>query len=332
VSGGPARDRAAAGEDRPARTVFFGSGAFGVPILDAVIAAPETDVIAVVSAPDRPAGRRGALTAVPVAERARELGLWLLQPERLRSTAAIAEIAALAPTLGVLADYGQIVPASLVDLPDRGILNVHPSLLPRHRGASPIPATILAGDTETGVTLIRMDAGLDTGPIVDTSRWSLSGDETAPELEARAAAAGAELLSRVLGPWLRGEIAATPQPTEGVTMTRPLRREDGRLDPDRPAVELARQVRAYDPWPGTFVELPTGRLRVLRAEAIPSAAGDRPRTMTADDEDGIAVATVDGRLRLLEVQPAGRTRMSGADYLRGVREISPWQALLGRRP
>jgi methionyl-tRNA formyltransferase len=317
VSGGPARVHAASGEDRPARTVFFGSGAFGVPILDAVIAAPETDVIAVVSAPDRPAGRRGALTAVPVAERARELGLPLLQPERLRSPGSIAEIAALAPTLGVLADYGQIVPAGLVDLPERGILNVHPSLLPRHRGASPIPATILAGDTETGVTLIRMDAGLDTGPIVDARGWSLSGDETGPELEARAAAAAAEQLCRVLGPWLRGEIAATPQPAEGMTMTRPLRRDDGRLDPTQPAALLDRQVRAYRPWPGSFVDTVVGRLIVHRAHEAPAAFEPMPPPGTIDAGPDLGLATTNGWLVLDEVQPAGGRLMPGADLLRG---------------
>jgi methionyl-tRNA formyltransferase len=223
--------------ERPARVIFLGSGAFGVPILDALVGAPEIDLVGVVSAPDRPIGRSGVVTAVPVATRARALGLPLLQPERVRAPDAIEAITGLRPHLGVLADYGQIVPAALLDVPSRGILNVHPSLLPRHRGASPIPATILAGDRETGVTLIRMDAGLDTGPIVAVDRWPLGGDELAPDLERRAAEAGAALVSRTIGPWLRGEIAARRQASEGVTLTRPLRRDDGRLDPSRPALE-----------------------------------------------------------------------------------------------
>ncbi|MGZ8528665.1 MAG: methionyl-tRNA formyltransferase, partial [Candidatus Limnocylindrales bacterium] len=150
----------------PARTVFFGSGEFAVPILEALVAAPEVELVGVVSAPDRPAGRGGNPSPTPVAARARRLGLTLLQPARIRDEASVAEIAALRPGLGVLADYGRIVPAAILGLPAHGILNVHPSLLPRHRGASPIPATILAGDPTTGVTLIRMDEGLDTGPTI----------------------------------------------------------------------------------------------------------------------------------------------------------------------
>ena len=322
---------AAGGEAGAARVVFLGSGSFAVPILEALVAAPEVDLVGIVTAPARKAGRRGEPRPTPVAVAADALGPPVLTPERLRAPESIAAILALEPALVVLADYGQIVPSALLELP-HGALNLHPSLLPRHRGASPIPAAILADDAETGVTLMRMDAGLDTGPIVAVERWPLRGTETAPELEERASLAGAGLLARSLGPWLRGELRAVPQDPTAATLTRPLRREDGRLDPDRPAAELARRVRAYQPWPGTFVELPRGRLRVLRADAIPSAAADRPRTLTADDGDGIALATVDGRLRLTEVQPEGRGVMSGADYRRGLREITLGQALIGRRP
>ena len=184
----------------------------------------------------------------------------------------------------MLADYGQIVPAALLD-PPFGALNLHPSLLPRHRGASPIPAAIVAGDRETGVTLMRMDAGLDTGPIVAVERLPLAGSETAPELEARLADLAADLLARSLEPWLRGDLPATPQPEEGATLTRPLRREDGRLDPALPAADLERRVRAYLPWPGTFLEVgrraPRRRRRVRRAiatgrRARPPRARRRP--------------------------------------------------------
>jgi methionyl-tRNA formyltransferase len=146
--------------------VFFGSGAFAIPSLEALLASPHVTVVTVVTAPDRPVGRRAEPTPTPVAARARAAGLALSQPPRVRAPEVVAELAALAPELGVLADYGQIVPPAVLELPARGILNVHPSLLPRHRGATPVPATILAGDAEAGVTIIRMDAGLDTGPIV----------------------------------------------------------------------------------------------------------------------------------------------------------------------
>jgi methionyl-tRNA formyltransferase len=297
-------------------TIFLGSGSFAVPILEALLAAPEADIVAVVSAPDRAVGRKAVVTAVPVAARARELGLTLLQPDRIREPAAAAALAELRPTVGVLADYGQIVPSSVLDLPERGILNVHPSLLPRHRGASPIPAAILAGDPETGVTLIRMDAGLDTGPIVAVTRWPLNGEETAPGLEARAAAAGAELVTATLGPWLRGEIVAHPQSTDGVTLTRPLRREDGRLDPTRPAVELERQVRAFQPWPGTFVETDAGRIKVLRAVVAPSEGGAAAPGTFAPGA-GLRLHTAAGDLVLLEVQPAGGRPMTGEELVLG---------------
>jgi methionyl-tRNA formyltransferase len=297
-----------------ARTVFFGSGAFGRPILDALVEAPEAEVVAVVSAPDRPVGRRHELTPVPVAERARDLGVPLVQPQRLRHPEAVADVESLGATLGVLADYGQIVPSSVLGLFPDGILNVHPSLLPRHRGAAPLPAAILAGDTETGVTLIRMDTGLDTGPIAAVDRWPLRGDETAPELERAAATAGAALVARTLGPWLRGEIATEPQDERHATLTRPLRRDDGRLDAARPAHLLARQVRAYAPWPGTFVETDAGRLIVHRASV---AGGDQRPVGTFGEGPELRIATADGWLVLEEVQPAGGRRMSGRALLVG---------------
>ena len=312
----PGEPRSPDSPARPTRTIVFGSGAFGVPILEAVVTASEADVVAVVSAPDRAAGRRRTVTAAPVAARARDLGLPLLQPDRVRAPDAVADIVALRPELGVLADYGQIVPASILDLPARGILNVHPSLLPRHRGASPIPATILAGDAETGVTLMRMDAGLDTGPIVAVDRWTLRGDETAPDLERTAAEAGAALVRATLGPWLRGELAATPQASDGVTLTRPLRREDGRLDPQRPARDLERQVRAYDPWPGAFLDSPVGRIIVRRARADPSATGGSPAGTIGPGPD-LRLATGEGWLVLDEVQPGGGRPMSGDEFVRG---------------
>jgi len=320
--------------------VFFGSGAFAVPILEALIRAPEVLVTGVVSAPDRPVGRGGATSATPVARRARELGLRLLQPPGIRSPEAVATIAALEPDLGVLADYGRIVPQALIDVPPLGILNVHPSLLPRHRGATPVPATILAGDAVAGVTLIRMDAGLDTGPIVAAQAWPLAGTETGPELEERAAAAGAALLERSLRGWLDGTLVPSPQPAEGATLTRPLRREDGRLDPSRPAAELARRVRALQPWPGSFVESSAGRLVVWRATAAgpdgdrpefaapsgpESAWPARPRPEAAPSEPGrlvahgrgLALVTSAGLLVLEEVQLAGRRRVGSEEFVRG---------------
>jgi methionyl-tRNA formyltransferase len=303
--------RRLAGFLRPVRTVFFGSGAFAVPILELLLTHPSVTVVGVVSVPDDP--RTGA---VPVAVRAREAGLPLLQPRRLRESESLAAIEALQPELGVLADYGRIVPPAMIALPPQGILNIHPSLLPRHRGASPIPAAIAAGDPETGVTIIAMDAGLDTGPIVAAARRQLTGAENADRLETQLALDGARLLAATLPAWLAGSVTAQVQDESGATLSRPLRREDGRLDPSRPAVELERQVRAMQPWPGTFIETDPGRIIVRRAEPAASASTDRPGTLVPDGA-GLALATADGRLRLLEVQPAGGRPMTGAELLRG---------------
>ena len=299
------------------RTVFLGTGAFAVPILAALADQPTVDLLAVVTAPQR-AGSRGRLTDPPIAAWAQEHGLPMLRPDRLRGPDAIAQVVELQPELLVLADYGQIVPKSLLDVPPRGALNVHPSLLPRHRGATPIPAAILAGDAETGVTLMRMDAGLDSGPVVAQSRVALSGSETAPKLEDELASLGARLLVATLPRWLAGDITPQAQDERNATMTKPLRREDGRLDPSKSAAELERQVRAYQPWPGSFIDAATGRLVVWAAH--PGRA--RPHTvqvgaLIAMPDGGLAVAASDALLILDEVQPQGGRRMTAAELLRG---------------
>lgn len=307
-------DRGATGQ--PARTVFLGSGAFGLPILDALAGAPDVRLVGIVTAPDRPRGRRGELTPVPVARRASELGLPVLQPQRLRAPESVAAIADLRPDLAILADYGQIVPPAILEIPPHGILNVHPSVLPRHRGATPIPATIASGDGLAGVTLIRMDEGLDTGPILAQETWALTGAETAETLEADAARRGADLVLRSLGPWLAGDLVPTPQVGANATLTRPLRRGDGRLDPSRTAMELERQVRANLPWPGSFLETTPDRLIVHAATVVKGEPGDLPGRLVADD-DGLALTTASGRLRLTRVQLAGRRATDAAALRRG---------------
>jgi methionyl-tRNA formyltransferase len=327
VTGPPSRS---AGSQPPVRAVFFGSGAFALPILGVLLDHADVDLVGLVTPPDRAVGRRGHLTPVPVAAEARRLGLPLLQPDRIRTPEASAAIAALEPDLAVLADFGRLVPPAILDGPRLGFLNVHPSLLPRHRGATPVPATILAGDPEAGVSIMRMDAGLDTGPLLGARSWALDGTETAPALEERASHEGAALLAELLGPYLRGEVAAVPQDEGAATLTRPLRREDGRLDPGLPVAHLERQVRAYQPWPGSFVESAAGRLAVLGAEPAPAQLGDRPGELVADDERGLALAAADGRLRLLEVQAAGGRPMSAAEFRRG--HPSVLGALVADRP
>jgi methionyl-tRNA formyltransferase len=300
----------------PARVVFFGSGPFGVPILEALAGDPRVRVAEVVSTPPRPAGRSARPRPTPVAERARALGLPVLEPDRLRDPEVVNRLGAGRPALGVLADFGRIVPPALLAVPERGILNVHPSRLPRHRGASPIQATIAAGDAEAGVTIIRMDEGIDTGPIVAAEAWPLGGRERAPELEAEAARRGAALLLRTIGPWLARRIPEVPQDEASATVTRTLRREDGRLDPSLPAARLERATRANEPWPGSFFETPLGRVIVHRASVAAARAGDEPGAIVVEGRTP-ALATPEGRLVLEELQLAGRRTMPGDELLRG---------------
>jgi methionyl-tRNA formyltransferase len=301
------------------RALFIGTGPFGVAALRAMMATRGTlpvELVGVVTAPGRPAGRKGEIAPSPVERTARELGVaHVLALPSLRPADAVQAVLALDPDLIVLADDGRIVPPALLSL-RLGALNLHPSLLPRHRGATPIPATILAGDRQTGVTIIRMDDGIDTGPIVATERVDLAGDESAPELEELLAIVAADLLLRTLGPWVAGRIQPRPQHGSGATMTRLLRREDGRLEPALSVHQLERQVRALQPWPGTYVETTAGRLAVHRASVAAALAGDTPGELVTHGR-GLALAVLDGRLVLDEVQLSGGRRMTGEALVRG---------------
>ena len=300
-------------------TIFIGSGGFGVETLRGLAHDDDIDLVGVVTAPPRPSGRHGTLTPTPIDAVAQDLALpSILRPARLPSPESLDAIAALGPQLAVLADYGQIVPRPILDV-RHGALNLHPSLLPRHRGATPIQAAILAGDVDTGVTLMKMDDGLDTGPIVGQRTIRLAADDTAPTVEKRLAHESVDLLRECLGPWLRGELAPAAQDETLATMTKPLRREDGRLDPQRSVVNLERQVRAYQPWPGTWLETVGGRLVVLRAEAIPGWTGGEEQPPGRFGRFGLYVA--DGYLALREVQPAGGRPMTFDELVRGRPQI-----------
>ena len=306
---------ARAGDPR-VRTVFLGSGGFGRQSLIRLGQRDDVRLVGVVTAPPRPAGRDRRVRTSVIDDLSRELGVRsILAPERLRARESIAAVLALEPELLVLADYGQIVPPELLEL-TYGALNLHPSLLPRHRGATPIPAAILAGDAETGVTLMKMDAGLDTGPIVAQERIAIEDTETTPGLEELLEMVANNLLDRNLGPWIRGELDPRPQSETGATLTRPLRREDGRLDPAVPAVLLERWIRAYLPWPGTFIQTGDGRVGVLGASLAQGDPSDVPGQIVQHGE-GLALATAEGRLVLETVKPAGGRAMTGPDFLRG---------------
>ena len=307
----------------PVRTIFFGSGPVALPVLARLLESDLVTVESVVTAPPRPAGRKQVLTPTPVAKLATAHGLSVRLPITLRDAAVVDELRAVDPGLIVLADYGRIIPGTALALPPHGALNIHPSLLPRYRGAAPVVGTILAGDSVGGVTVMAMDEGLDTGPIVAQAEIALDGTEIAPELEERLAVLGADLLIATLPAWLDGTRKAQPQPTEGISLTRQLKREDGRLDPRRPAIELERQVRAYQPWPGSFIELggdgsSAERLKVWAASLADQRVLGDPGALVPIGET-LGLVTADGVLRLDEVQPAGKRRMRGVEYRRGRR-------------
>ncbi|MBJ7595452.1 MAG: methionyl-tRNA formyltransferase [Candidatus Dormibacteraeota bacterium] len=300
------------------RIVFCGTAHFAVPSLDALVV--EHEVVAVVTQPDR-SGSRGRPAPRPVGEAAEQLGLPVLRPERIRAPESVAEVLSLLPDALVVAAYGQIIPAALLDGPVHGGVNVHGSLLPRWRGASPVAAAILGGDMRTGVSIMRMDTGLDTGPVYAASETEIGVDETAPSLTSKLAAAGARLLIEVLSSLEDGSMAAVAQDEAQATYAPRLRREDGTIEwTSIGAVDLDRRVRALQPWPG--VTAPLGGQPVRLLEGAP--AGSRPATappgeVLAMSGEAVDMATMSGVYRLARVQPAGRRPMTAAAYLRGRR-------------
>jgi len=283
--------------------------------------ADEHQVVGVVTQPDRRAGRGQRLIQSAVKRSALERDLPLLQPQSLRTPATLEQLAAWEPDLIVVVAFGQILPQEVLDLPPHGCLNVHASLLPRWRGAAPIPAAILAGDEVTGVTIMQMDQNLDTGPIVAQREERIRPDDTWATLDERLVKLGVALLMETLPAYLARELQARPQPEEEATYARQLRKEDGRLDWSRSAVELERQVRAFTPWPGTFTTWRGRRLKVLRAAPLPGWRGDAPPGAVIALADGAAVATGEGALRLERVQLAGKRPMDITPFLHGQRDF-----------
>ncbi len=292
----------------------MGSPAFAVPALRALLAAGHT-IACVYSQPPRPSGRGHAVQRCAVHEAADALGLPVRMPARVRRDAAEhAAFAALDLDAAVVAAYGLILPPEMLAAPRRGCLNIHASLLPRWRGAAPIQAAILAGDAESGVTIMQMEAGLDTGPMLLRQAVPITAETTAVTLQDALSALGARLILKALADWP----AAEPQATEGATYAAKLTRQDGRLDFARPAAVLDRQVRALTPWPGTFAEFGGETLKVLTAS--PVAGAGMPGSVL---DRAFTVACGTGALRLDRVQRAGRPAMSGEAFLRGAPGLAP---------
>ena len=298
------------------RLVFMGTPDFSVPVLDALVAAGH-DIVAVYSRAPKPAGRRGLeMTPSPVHARAQALGLPVLTPKGLRSEEAAAEFSAHKADVAIVVAYGLILPKAILDAPRLGCLNIHASLLPRWRGAAPIQRAIMAGDAETGVMVMQMEEGLDTGPVGATARTPIGENETAGELHDRLSALGAAVIAPALADLEAGRLAFVPQDAAGVVYAHKIEKAESRIDWGLPARELHNRIRGLSPFPGAWFELDLGRgperIKVLRSEMAKGAgvAG------TALD-NALTIACGDGALRLVEIQRAGKGPVKAADFLRG---------------
>ena len=305
----------------PLRIVFAGTPEFAVPCL-AACRASGAEVVAVYTQPDRPAGRGRRLTPSPVKQAALDAGIPVEQPESLKDADARERLAAYAPDLMVVVAYGLILPRKVLAIPRLGCWNVHASLLPRWRGAAPIQRAILAGDAESGVDLMQMEAGLDTGPVLLERRTPIGPDDTGGSLHDRLSVLGAEVLADGLRRVTAGEpLVARPQPDAGVTYAHKLEKAEARLDFSRPAIALERQVRAFDPWPVAEGEIAGEIVRVWAARAIDAPTSAAPGTVLAAGRDGIYIACGEGALRVTALQRAGGRRIGAADYLNARAEL-----------
>jgi methionyl-tRNA formyltransferase len=300
------------------RIVFMGTPELAAVSLRALVAPREFEIVGVVTQPDQPKGRGLKLQPSPVKEIALRENLVVLQPERARDENFIKQLAALQPELIAVAAYGQILPKAILDLPRHGCLNVHTSLLPKYRGAAPIQHAILNGDPETGVTIMKMDAGLDTGDMLAQAATPISAQDNSETLHNRLAEIGAKLLVKTIPDFISGKIQPQPQPSEGMTYAAKIKKQDGQIDWSQPARVIWNRVRAMIPWPGAFTHLagpPQQLLKIWDAETI-ERSGEAGSVLQAD-KDGIVIGCGFGALRVLALQREGGRRMKAAEFLAG---------------
>lgn len=297
------------------RIVFLGTGEIGVPALKALVERHE--VVAVFTQPDRPAGRDLKLRPSPVKVAALELGLPVFQPEKLRAPDAAEQLAGCGGELFVVAAYGQILPKRILEMPRLGCLNIHASLLPRHRGASPIHAAILAGDAESGVTIMQMDEGLDTGPMLREVKTVITPEDTAGSLHDRLSFLAAEPLLAVIEELASGTARPQKQDDSLATYAPKLMKTDGQIKWSDSAVEIDRRIRGMTPWPGAFTYLPGGKLLKIHRAIPGESAGGVPGEVLQASAEGILVAAGTGGMLLREIQTAGGKRLPAGDFLRG---------------
>jgi methionyl-tRNA formyltransferase len=303
----------------PLRLVFMGTPDLAATCLRALLAWPGCAVLAAVSQPDRPSGRDLKLQPTAVKLAAESAGIPVLQPKKARDPEFLEQLRVLAPDIIVVAAFGQILPQALLDIPRFGCVNVHTSLLPRHRGAAPIQWAIAEGDTETGVTLMKMDAGLDTGPMIAHARTAITAEDTGQSLHDRLAEMGGQLLTQTLPDYVAGRIVPVPQPADGATYARKITKDDGRVDWSLPATTIWNRIRAFTPWPGAFSKLPgvAERSLVKLFDTVPEAAAGEPGTVLGAGPTGLLVACGQGSMRIRELQREAGKRMKAGEFLRG---------------
>jgi methionyl-tRNA formyltransferase len=307
------------------KIVFMGTPQFAVPVLEALVKA-EHEVRLVVTQPDRPKGRSGKPVPPPVKALAESLGLPVFQPEKVRRPEAIEEIRKADPDATVVAAFGQILPKALLEIPRLGNFNVHASLLPKYRGAAPINWAIVNGEAETGVTIMLMDEGMDTGAMLTTAVEPILPEDTAGTLAAKLSRAGAELIVKALAEFEAGLLKPVSQDNSRATYAPILKKGLGKIDWTRPAAEIERTVRGLDPWPGTFTYLTGKMLHIWRAAAAPVNDSPPAGAVISAGKDGITVATGEGALVIEELQPEGGRRMKTSAYLAG-HKIAPGEIL-----
>ncbi len=295
------------------RIVFFGTPSFAIPTLDAL--AREHEIALVVAQPDRPAGRGLKMQKPAVVARAEELGLPIAQPLKIRSDEFLASIASVAPEVGIVIAYGRILPGRLLSIPANGFLNVHGSLLPKYRGAAPIQRAIAAGESETGVTIMRVDEELDHGPMLAIETTEIGPDERLPAVSERLAELGADAMLRVLRNLARGAAIDRQQDHARATQAAKIEKSEGLVTFEESAAEIYNRFRAFDPWPGLFVESDGETIKI--PEMRTASGGGVPRTIL-EIGDGVVVAAREGALRLIELQRAGKPRAAAADVARGL--------------
>jgi methionyl-tRNA formyltransferase len=305
------------------KIIFMGTPAFSVPALSALLEA-KMNVIAVYTQPDKQAGRGQRTVSSPVKELALSRGLNVLQPVSLKNEQAIQQIKALNPNVVVVAAYGKIIPESILNIPRLGFLNIHPSLLPRHRGATPIPSAILNGDNVTGVSIMLLDAGMDSGPVFKQNELTIADEDTACTLSEKLSHTGAELLLEVLPLWIEGKISPVPQDETRATYTSMLTKEDGRIDWNLGALEIWRKVRALQPWPGCYSTWKGKVIKIFQVTHVqwtkPVEAG-RVITLSTQTGSSVGIGCGTGVLALNRLQMEGKKEMPVEEFIRGQRDF-----------